>query len=134
MMGGPGVPGSLLLQAASTASHGSPRAGQVEPMRDYCPALRNVRLRLAKRLRAVEQEIGAIPQALLRNGHGKRLAEERDAIVASLDRLLAASQRGLAPRERIGALEALLAELPRCVTEKARSRVRLIVEGLGSGS
>lgn len=134
MIGGPGLPGSLLLQAVSTASHGSPPARQVEPMRDYCPALRNVRLRLAKRLRMLEQEIGAIPQALLRNGHGKRLAEERDAIVASLDRLLTASQRDLAPRERIGALESLLAELPRCVTEKARSRVRLIIEGLGSGS
>jgi hypothetical protein len=133
-MSGPGMPGSLILQPAPAAGSASPPAEQVEPMRDFCPALRNVRLRLAKRLRALEQEIEGVPHAMLRSTHVKRLSAERDAIVAALDRLLVASQRGLDAAQRVRALESLLQEMPTCVTHKARMRVRYIIEGLGSAA
>lgn len=100
--------------------------------RDFCPALRNIRLRMVKRLALIEEELAAAQPMALRDARAARLAKERAEIVAALGRLLAASERGLAPDERVRELEALLDLLPACVTDRARARVRLLIEGLDS--
>lgn len=101
------------------------------PTRDFCPALRNIRLRMAKRLALIEEELAAAAQPAAR---APRLSQEREQIVAALRRLIVASERGLAPDERVRELEALLDLLPACVTQRARARVRLLIEGLDSAS
>jgi hypothetical protein len=105
------------------------------PARDLCPALRNVRLRMRRRLAGVEKEIAmAAWPAALRNARMAGLASEREQLLEALKQVAAASERGLEPEERIRELEALLARLPGCVTHKARARVRLLIEGLDSGA
>ena len=105
----------------------------VAPVRDLCPALRNVRLRLRRRLAAVEKEIAMSGwPAALRDARTMGLSQERERILGSLAHVATASERGLAPGERSRRLETLLADLPGCVTQKARARVRLLIEGLES--
>ena len=106
----------------------------VAPVRDLCPALRNVRLRLRRRLAAVDKEISmssAWPAAL-RDARMTGLSQEGERILRSLAHVATASERGLAPGERMHRLETLLAHIPGCVTQKARARVRLLIEGLES--
>jgi hypothetical protein len=101
------------------------------PTRDFCPALRNIRLRLRRRLAAVDQEVAAFPEsAALRDALMTGLAREREQIVAAFAHVNAASEEGLAPQERIALLETLLAHLPGCVTQRARARVGFLIEGL----
>ncbi len=105
------------------------------PARDFCPALRNIRLRMAKRLALIEEELAAAAQPVaLREARAPRLAREREEIVTALRRLVAASERGLSSSERVRELQALLELLPACVTHRARARVRLLIEGLDSAS
>ena len=105
------------------------------PTRDFCPALRNIRLRMVKRLALIEEELAAAAQPVaLLGARAPRLAKEREEIVAALRRLVVASERGLAPDARVRELEALLDLLPACVTHRARARVRLLIEGLDSAA
>jgi hypothetical protein len=105
------------------------------PARDLCPALRNVRLRLRRHLAVVEKEIAtAVRPAALRDERAKRLLHEREQLLEALKHVASASERGLAPAQRIRELESLLDHLPDCVTAKARARVRLLIEGLDSGA
>ncbi|MGZ5038586.1 MAG: hypothetical protein ACXWHB_09190 [Usitatibacter sp.] len=105
------------------------------PGRDLCPALRNIRLRLRKRLAIVDEELTAQARpGALDDARMSRLTRERAEIVVAMCRILAASDRSLGADERVNELEALLGELPDCVTPKARSRVRLLIEGLCSAA
>jgi hypothetical protein len=109
-------------------------APSVAPVRDLCPALRNIRLRLRRRLAAIEKEIATSGwPATLRDARMTVVSQERERILGALAHVAAASERGLAPAERIRQLETLLAHLPGCVTQKARARVSLLIEGLESG-
>jgi hypothetical protein len=108
-------------------------APSVAPVRDLCPALRNIRLRLRRRLAAVEKEIAMSGwPAALRDARMTGLSQERERILGALAHVATASERGLAPEERARQLETLLAHLPGCVTQKSRARVRLLIEGLES--
>ncbi|HEX7605384.1 MAG TPA: hypothetical protein VF348_01650 [Usitatibacter sp.] len=108
-------------------------APSVAPVRDLCPALRNVRLRLRRRLAAIEKEIAMSGwPAAHRDARMTGLSQERERILGALAHVATASERGLPPEERVRLLEALLAHLPGCVTQKARARVRLLIEGLDS--
>jgi hypothetical protein len=101
------------------------------PTRDLCPALRNIRLRLRRRLAAIDREIAAMPEsAALCDAPMTGLAREREQIIAAFAHVNAASGKDLAPGERIAFLETLLAHLPRCVTQRARARVGFLIEGL----
>lgn len=105
------------------------------PGRDLCPALRNIRLRLRKRLAIIDEELaGQASPGAFRDERVARLTRERAEIVVAMCRIVAASDRSLAAEERVSELEALLGELPDCVTPKARSRVRLLIEGLDSAA
>src|SRR5476651_1879013 len=87
------------------------------PVRDLCPALRNIRLRLRRCLALVEKQIPAAAQpGALRDARMSGLFRERDQLLGALQRVATASERGLAPADRIRELETLLAHLPGCVT------------------
>ncbi|HEY4997509.1 MAG TPA: hypothetical protein VII36_00125, partial [Usitatibacter sp.] len=105
------------------------------PVRDLCPALRNIRLRVRRRLAQVEKEIASTPRSVaFHEARVSSLAREREQLLEALERLCAASERGLARGDRVRELETLLDHLPDCVTQKARARVRLLIEGLGSAA
>jgi hypothetical protein len=106
-------------------------AGNVAPVRDLCPALRNIRLRLRRCLALVEKQLVAAGQPVaLRDVRVGGLVRERERILGALERVATASERGLAPAHRVRELETLLEHLPGCVTRKARARVLLLIDGL----
>ena len=109
-------------------------AGNIAPVRDLCPALRNIRLRLRRCLVLVEKQIVAAPSTALRDARVSGPVREREKILGALERVATASERGLAPADRIRELETLLEHLPGCVTRKARTRVLLLIDGLRSAA
>jgi hypothetical protein len=104
------------------------------PVRDLCPALRNIRLRLRRCLALVEKQILTAAPEALRDARLGGLAREREELLGALQRVATASQRGLAPGDRLRELETLLEHLPGCVTRKARARVLLLIDGLRCGA
>jgi hypothetical protein len=101
------------------------------PVRDLCPVLRAMRLRIQSRLAAADAEILtlALPIAL---GVDKlaSLQRERAVLVQALELIATASDRSLEREARVRWLEALRDSAPDCVTPKARRRLSLLIEGL----
>lgn len=99
--------------------------------RDLCPVLRSIRIRLRGRLAKVDEAIVERAQPGM-NGADilEALQRERAAVVASLELVAGASERGIERDTRRRWLETLLATAPACVTPKARQRLRHLIEGL----
>jgi hypothetical protein len=98
---------------------------------DLCPTLRTIRLRIGRRLGAVDREIlaSALPVA---DGAGNlaHLQRERASLVLALELVAAASDRGIDRAARRRWLEMLIASAPASLGPRARRRLRHLVDGL----
>lgn len=100
------------------------------PVRDLCPVLRGIRIRVETRLAAVDDDLLSLSGAAKLDDRLATLQRERASLVEALELIATASERGLEREARRRWLLTLLRQAPECVTPKALRRLRHLIEGL----
>jgi hypothetical protein len=99
-------------------------------VRDLCPVLRGIRIRVETRLAAVDEDLLSLSGAAKADDRLPTLQRERASLVEALELIATASERGLEREARRRWLLTLLRQAPECVTPKALRRLRHLIEGL----